>query len=37
MDEDVTKYGEFIASFFAWKTLKEQKEIAKKIEEITKK
>lgn len=36
-DEDTTKYGEFISSFFSWKTLDEQKEIAKKLENITKK
>ena len=24
--EDATKYGEFISSYFAWKTLEEQKE-----------
>ena len=27
-DEDSTKYGEFISSYFLWKTLDEQKEIA---------
>ncbi len=37
MDEDETKYGEFISSYFAWKTLDEQKEIARKLEEITNK
>lgn len=37
MDEDETKYGEFISSYFAWMTLEEQKEIVKKLEEITKK
>lgn len=36
MEEDTTKYGEFISSYFAWKTLEEQKEIARKLEEITK-
>ncbi len=36
-EEDKTKYGEFIASYFAWMTLEEQKEIARKLEEITKK
>lgn len=35
--EDSTKYGEFISSFFGWKTLDKQKEIAKKLEDITKK
>lgn len=33
--EDVTKYGEFISSFFAWNTLDGQKEIAKRLENIT--
>ena len=36
-DEDITKYGEFISSFFAWKTLDEQKDIAKQLADITKK
>ena len=35
--EDITKYGEFIPTFFTWNTLKEQKEKTKKLEEITKK
>lgn len=34
--EDATKYGEFISSFFEWKTIDKQKEIAKKLEDITK-
>ena len=34
--EDKTKYGEFVSSFFAWKTLDKEKEIAKKLEDITK-
>lgn len=34
-NEDATKYGEFISSFFAWKTPKEQKEIADKLANIT--
>ena len=34
--EDKTKYGEFISSFFKWKTLDKQKDIAKKLENITK-
>ena len=33
--EDATKYGEFISSYFAWKTLEEQKEIAEKLADIT--
>ncbi len=35
--EDATKYGEFISSYFAWISLPEQKEKAKKLENITKK
>lgn len=34
--EDATKYGEFISSYFAWVTLPEQKDKAKKLENITK-
>lgn len=34
--EDATKYGEFISSYFAWVSLPEQKEIANKLENITK-
>ena len=33
--EDSTKYGEFISSYFAWKTLDEQKKIADKLANIT--
>ena len=33
--EDATKYGEFISSYFAWKTLEEQKEIANHLADIT--
>ena len=36
-DEDSTKYGEFISSYFAWKTLDEQKDISEKLSDITKK
>ena len=36
-DEDSTKYGEFISSYFAWKTLDEQKDIAEQLADITKK
>ena len=36
-NEDSTKYGEFISSFFAWKTLDEQKDIANKLADITSK
>ena len=35
--EDVTKYGEFITSYFAWVPLSTQKEKVKKLENITKK
>ena len=35
--EDSTKYGEFVSSFFAWKTLEDQKKIAERLENITKK
>lgn len=35
-NEDTTKYGEFISTYFAWKTLEEQKKIVNKIEDITK-
>lgn len=34
--EDDTKYGEFISSYFAWASLPEQKEKAKKLENVTK-
>ncbi len=33
--EDVTKYGEFVSSYFAWLSLERQKENAKRMEEIT--
>ena len=36
-EDDFTKYGEFIPSYFAWLTLKEQKEIAERLSNITKK
>ncbi len=36
-NEDTTKYGEFISSYFAWTTLENQKEIVDKLENITKK
>lgn len=35
--EDSTKYGEFVSSYFAWISLPEQKEKAKRLQEITKK
>lgn len=31
----VTKYGEFIPSYYAWTGLEEQKEIVEKLEKIT--
>lgn len=34
--EDVTKYGEFISSYFAWIPLPKQKERAKELDEMTK-
>ena len=36
-NEDTTKYGEFISSFFGWNTLEGQKEEVRKLENITKK
>ena len=35
--EDATKYGEFVCSNYHWVTLDEQKKIAKKMENMTKK
>lgn len=35
--EDVTKYGEFVSSYFAWLTLERQKQNAKNMEDMTKK
>jgi hypothetical protein len=35
--EDTTKYGEFVSSYFAWMTLEEQKIRTKKMENMTKK
>jgi hypothetical protein len=35
--EDSTKYREFISTFFTWIGLKEQKERAEELENITKK
>lgn len=34
-EEDVTKYGEFVSSYFAWLTLDKQKSQAKKMEKMT--
>lgn len=36
-EEDNTKYGEFVPSYFAWLTLERQKEIAERLSNITKK
>lgn len=36
INEDTTKYGEFISSYFAWLTLDKQKEKAKEFDKITK-
>lgn len=33
--EDVTKYGEFVSSYFAWLTLDRQKKQARKMEKMT--
>ena len=35
-EEDVTKYGEFISSYFAWLTPERQKKRAKEIDNMTK-
>ena len=35
-DEDVTKYGEFISSYFAWVTPEQQQTIVEKLENMTK-
>ncbi len=35
-EEDATKYGEFISSYFAWIPLPTQKEKAEELEKITK-
>lgn len=34
--EDNTKYGEFVSSYFAWIPLPEQKDKAKKMQNMTK-
>ena len=36
IEEDTTKYGEFVSSYFSWVAPEEQKETAKKLEKITK-
>lgn len=35
-EEDATKYGEFISSYFAWVSLPKQKEKVERLENITK-
>ena len=35
--EDATKYGEFVSSYFGWISPSKQKEIADRLEKITKK
>lgn len=35
--EDVTKYGEFVSSYFVWLSIEKQKIRAQKLEEMTKK
>ena len=34
--EDITKYGEFVSSYFAWLNLDKQKKNANKLSNITK-
>ena len=33
--EDVTKYGEFISSYFSWLTPEKQRKIVKKLEDLS--
>lgn len=35
-EEDTTKYGEFVSSYFTWLTLDKQKENAEELAQITK-
>lgn len=37
LDEDATKYGEFVLSYFAWLTLEKQKDKASQMDKMTKK
>lgn len=37
LDEDITKYGEFVSSYFAWLTLEKQKDKANQMDKMTKK
>ena len=36
-DENTTKYGEFVSSYFAWVPLKKQKERTEEMEKMTSK
>ena len=36
-NEDTTKYGEFVSSYFAWLTLEKQKDKASQMDKMTKK
>lgn len=36
-NEDTTKYGEFVSSYFAWLTLEKQKYNANQMDKMTKK
>ncbi len=36
-NEDTTKYGEFVSSYFAWLTLEKQKDKANQMDKMTKK
>lgn len=36
-DEDSTKYGEFVSSYFAWLTLEGQKQRAEELNKMTNK
>ena len=35
-EEDTTKYGEFVSSYFAWTTLSKQKRRAEELNDMTK-
>ena len=37
LNEDTTKYGEFVSSYFAWLTLEKQKDKASQMDKMTKK
>ena len=36
LEEDVTKYGEFVTSYFAWIPLDKQKKKAEQLDQMTK-